>query len=1188
MAGMLAAILTMHRKTAPPNAQLKTLNENVKHAVADSNIVFPVVPTPLSESIAGDSKQWYAAISSLGYSGTIAHTLIGLPPVAQRKSLERLQAERNDRTVEPSTRYSIGTVQHRMVQETQREPYAGRTVYSNRMHSAVLRTWGPSTGTGTAATAAAAAAAADGTFSLNAAVGLEFMWACSRASIKAVLGASKFDAMQSLCLKNWQLVDESRINDVLADSAKDITKLDCVVEDDGSVYICTNGVEERTVHVEASAFIAPSEPDWSAISAQFPEQSTASLAAVVPVSDCQLLAVHQLPIFDIQYCEETCKFAFNLGHSYWQRQTGEFVTHPSMMKAVERGVAMVLGGSVDTVEKTIITAVAAAWVRPVVINSLSVEIDRLECQVTLRTDGKVDCLVSKAADEHGTGMEEVVLYLAGVQAVLNDGADAVSNVRFLDAEWVQTTPPERASVATTLPPVSSCLCIGGEDFCASLSLGALVEAGVLASSGSEMAVIRSDLISSADTKKFDLIVANVADLLKADSELQVDAPRLFLEALGSTILPRITETGTLIIISCSRSSTATSTDADVFRSLSIDQALTGALMVTKVEHPQLRVKAVSFGPSSVDNVLTSEDLARAVFATAADASREIEIMISSNGPDRSVRRFQDISKKFEGRVDDRCRSDGAYIITGGLGGLGLQTAKLLVRLGAKHLFLVSRSGKVPYEGQGLEEDLAWLQSAESGADVHIVRCDVSDESSVVSTLSTARSAVEGGIAGVVHCAGVVKEGKVASAATASSSSIVWQSKALSAWWLHKHTLEDDLVSFVSLSSISAAVGNVGLAAYSMANRFLDGLTKHRRGMGLHGVSVRLPAVSEVGMAAVNMGDQLQKGGAAQWSISPAGYEFIMRRALLAAPSTLPGSGVLTIMPSAMLDWLDGSLVDQFSSIPRGRKAAVQYQHQQLSSSQSQRQQQQQKKKGAKLFGPGGSTATAAAAATTAIPLAFIPDIVRKQVADLAANFSEQVGDDDNLLDMGLDSLSSSDLVHRLSRELNLTLPITLLFDNPTTTDIIRTVTDLVSEQAVPLPTVVGELDAGAVVSGNDQGGGLDDTVDASRLELQTRVTQMERVIDPSCPVFVSYFPDSGAPLFRAIVFPALGQPTLKWHQFACLLRSRNIEVHVVSLPGTYYHPHVMSKTEAPQTNSALYILISICPLLTCFPPPPCF
>ena len=227
------------------------------------------------------------------------------------------------------------------------------------------------------------------------------------------------------------------------------------------------------------------------------------------------------------------------------------------------------------------------------------------------------------------------------------------------------------------------------------------------------------------------------------------------------------------------------------------------------------------------------------------------------------------------------RSVGAYIITGGLGGLGLQTAKLLVRLGAKHLFLVSRSGKVPYEGQGLEEDLAWLQSAESGADVHIMRCDVSDESSVVSMLSAARSAAAGGIAGVVHCAGVLRDALIRGGGAASGCGEVWRAKALSAWWLHKHTLEGSISTFVTFSSQTAALGNIGQTTYGAANRFLDSLAECRQRSGLAAVSIRWPAVAGKGMAASSLGDRLSEEDAGDWSISADEASWVLERVLQA-------------------------------------------------------------------------------------------------------------------------------------------------------------------------------------------------------------------------------------------------------------------------------------------------------------------
>ncbi len=80
---------------------------------------------------------------------------------------------------------------------------------------------------------------------------------------------------------------------------------------------------------------------------------------------------------------------------------------------------------------------------------------------------------------------------------------------------------------------------------------------------------------------------------------------------------------------------------------------------------------------------------------------------------------------------------GSYLITVSLGGLGLLTAKILVCLGVRQLVLLSWSGRVSHEGQGLEKDLSCLRD-ESGADVRAMRCDVSDEALVIDMLDKVR------------------------------------------------------------------------------------------------------------------------------------------------------------------------------------------------------------------------------------------------------------------------------------------------------------------------------------------------------------------------------------------------------------------------------------------------------------------
>jgi NADPH:quinone reductase-like Zn-dependent oxidoreductase/3-oxoacyl-(acyl-carrier-protein) synthase/acyl carrier protein len=196
--------------------------------------------------------------------------------------------------------------------------------------------------------------------------------------------------------------------------------------------------------------------------------------------------------------------------------------------------------------------------------------------------------------------------------------------------------------------------------------------------------------------------------------------------------------------------------------------------------------------------------------------------------------------------------DGNVIITGGMGGLGLLAAKVLSQLGAANIFLVSRSGKIAHNGQGLEDDLEWLKLQESRgrAKIHILQCDVSQEESVKVMLNEVRQQV-GKIDGIIHGAGVLRDALIRGGGAAAGCEEVWNAKALSAWWLHRYTENDVLRFFVSFSSLTAEFGNVGQSSYELSNRFVDRLMFRRNVCGSTGFSfsVQLPGVIGKGMAA---------------------------------------------------------------------------------------------------------------------------------------------------------------------------------------------------------------------------------------------------------------------------------------------------------------------------------------------------
>ena len=177
--------------------------------------------------------------------------------------------------------------------------------------------------------------------------------------------------------------------------------------------------------------------------------------------------------------------------------------------------------------------------------------------------------------------------------------------------------------------------------------------------------------------------------------------------------------------------------------------------------------------------------------------------------------------------------------------------------GATRLVLLSRSGRVSSDSQGLEQELAWLQD-QPHVDVQLRRCDVSDEASVVQMLDSVRA--QGAIEGIVHSAGVLRDALLRGRGAAEGVEEVWRSKARSARLLHEHTLQDELRLFLTFSSVAAAYGNAGQAAYSASNAFLDALVQERVRAGLAGASVQWPAISDMGMAATTLAASAPTGG----------------------------------------------------------------------------------------------------------------------------------------------------------------------------------------------------------------------------------------------------------------------------------------------------------------------------------------
>ncbi|CAM9397790.1 unnamed protein product [Chrysoparadoxa australica] len=190
-------------------------------------------------------------------------------------------------------------------------------------------------------------------------------------------------------------------------------------------------------------------------------------------------------------------------------------------------------------------------------------------------------------------------------------------------------------------------------------------------------------------------------------------------------------------------------------------------------------------------------------------------------------------------------SNATYIISGGLGALGVLTAKHLVDLGAQHLLLLSRSGKPAADVEQMWHE---VQSID-GIDARPVVCDVADAVCLGDKLGEALAEMPV-VRGVIHAAGVLDD-RALMEQTAESMKKVFRPKVAGAWNLHELSTQwsQPLDFFVCYSSMSSLLGNAGQANYAAANAAVDGLMRHRQSIGLCGTSIQWGPWAEVGMAA---------------------------------------------------------------------------------------------------------------------------------------------------------------------------------------------------------------------------------------------------------------------------------------------------------------------------------------------------
>ena len=189
-------------------------------------------------------------------------------------------------------------------------------------------------------------------------------------------------------------------------------------------------------------------------------------------------------------------------------------------------------------------------------------------------------------------------------------------------------------------------------------------------------------------------------------------------------------------------------------------------------------------------------------------------------------------------------ADGAYIVTGGIGGLGLFLAGEMASpgggAGCGRIVLNSRSAPNEQAQEAIERLRA------NGADIQVVCGDIA-EPATAERLVTAATASGLPVRGVLHGAAVVEDATVTNV-TDELIDRCWAPKVYGAWNLHQATTGQPLDWFCSFSSAAALVGSPGQGAYAAANSWLDAFAHWRRAQGLPSTAIAWGAWSEVGRA----------------------------------------------------------------------------------------------------------------------------------------------------------------------------------------------------------------------------------------------------------------------------------------------------------------------------------------------------